>query len=316
MRKPTKTLAQFEAETRSLDLRFRQHRITQRGRDCINDQMRKALELRSAKEMKAVNPITRIAFCRAITQKLKSWFRENKISTFYFVTLISSDHAMLLSNAQGRDLNAQRKWIKSELDGLDYFGMIDAAFYREAPFTSAPEEPWVSWHAHLIVWNASAKQIEQLRNAVNRRYEAFRPNAPAFHASCDSIDRLEERVAYICKLPMSEYNSWETLATAGIDKATNKRLMRPTGRISQNKRQLRLGNFAELLAAMGPDLRLSMLAISGGEGLNLKLQALKRARSRLELNELERDTKLREALCRPQGNAAVSRKQVHAGPGL
>ena len=296
MRKPTKTLAQFETETRSLDLRFRQHRITGRGADCINDQMRKSLELRSAKKMKAVNPITRIAFCRAITQKLKSWFRENKISTFHFVTLISSDHAMPLSDAQGRDIHAQRKWIKSQLDGLDYFGMIDTALYREAPFTSAPEEPWVSWHAHLIVWNASADQIKKLRSAVNRCHEAFRPNAPAFHDSCDSVERLEERVAYICKLPMSEYNSWETLAPAGIDKATGKRLVRPTGSVRQQKRQLRPGNFAKLLAAIGAGVGLLMLWFAGGEGMQLAKRAARSAQLRLQREEAERDSKLHVAV--------------------
>lgn len=306
MHKPAQSIKAFALQTRKQNLWFQNYGITKLGRANVSDDLRRAQELRAAKTMKAVNPHTRIQFAKTTSSALKTWFRENEITEFYFVTLIWDEHAMPLRLAARHDIFAQRRWIKQQLAGFDFLGMIDVALYQQAPFQPGRREPWVSWHAHLIVWNVSKKEIETLGQAVNRRYQPFLPGASAFHARREGIEQLEARLAYICKLPATEYNAWLVRVPAGIDPRTGERLMRVTERFTQNKRSMRPGNYAKMLKVMGVKRSLLLFCVGGGEGLDLKGHTARAARSRLKRDERKRDEKLHRELYGPQKRSSVT----------
>lgn len=253
------------------------YQTSSRGKNAVSELLAKSLQTGAAYKMKAVNPKCRIHFAEALFKSLNSCFLQSRISTFFFVTIVSDRHAMRCRDADNHDIKDHRAWISKKLDGFDFLGMIEIAYYPKAPFRPGGEVPWVSWHVHAIVWNATRAKIEKLKREINRDHQSFNPDRMACHYHSLNADDLESRVAYICKLPITEYNAYMTLASGPVDPATGIQTKVPTGRARQKKGELMPGDTVRALIAMGEQRALSLLCVAGGQGIQVRKETLDNA---------------------------------------
>lgn len=299
MARSTMNMSRFAVETLAENARFRRYRNTNTGRKNVSDELRHALLRHSAKEMYAVNPITRIRFAQRMLKELEFRFLKNGNTTFDFLTLVVREDAIPFSGNREYDIHAHRKWIREQLAGFDYLGVIEPALYLRAPFAGGASMPWISWHVHLIVWNASAESVKTLVGEINSCWKPFFPGRTAAHRRPSEFSELPERVAYICKLPVCEYNSWRVNATVGPAQSSLRDSMPVTVRWKQKKRKIRPGNLARALSAIGPDRKLLILSIGGGEGLDIWRRCLLKTRVQLQAEQRKRDIRLYRDLYGP-----------------
>lgn len=308
MRKPIRSLEALESEHTKLEENFRRYLLTERGRDSIGDAIETAIERRSATRLKAVNAFTRTRFAAKTFEELRSHFAQNGVADAYFVTVISEEHVMPASGEGTYDPTPQRQWISRALKGMDYFGVIEPAYFWHAPFKDDATGGWISWHAHIIIWNTGRHRILTLKMEIDNS-GAFVPGAASFHSRRFPADRVEEYVAYICKLPLSEYSASpgkpERDSAGGASATSNPVLVE----YRTQKRQIRPGHFAELMVAMGTQ-DLSRFCVSGGEGTAVKAHVFSRLRKSLQLSQRVHDLRIMKLISGMPAKAAGSPKKV------
>lgn len=275
-REPIRSLRALEVSQLDLDDRIRRYLVSRKPN--IGNAVRKALELRASQDLNAANLISRIQVATCLERDLKIHFAENGTHSVFFVTLISELHAVKVRKQNGYDPVAHRKWVASLLKGCDYVGMIEPAYYPEVVFV-APREDWISWHAHLIVWNNGAPAMKKLKDTVNKIEVAFRPDGSAFHYRKAQHAAIEAEVAYMFKSPRSEYRTYSTISAA--DTQTPAQSNRVKRGVKQNKREIRTGKLLVVLSALSENT-IKSLTVAGGAGKAIRKRSLISARRTLE----------------------------------
>lgn len=277
MLEPVQSLKALERTHRHLDLKFRNYRLTKTGRQKTHPRLSLALAKRSAKTMNAVNMYSRIALARYAIKLLEAHFEKHEIADSFFVTVALEEHAMPIEEARFYDARIHAKWIREVFGNVHYFGLLEIAHYYDgAPFRpGAKQEPWVSWHAHLVVWGMSQKKLGSLAKIVNDRHRAFIPGRPAFHYYKIETSGTQRVIPYICKIPMRESCSY--LKRKKRDPAVDGQVSITVPKRQQLKRDIRMGHLAECLAAIGVDRHLADLCVAGGEGVALRNRVLRQA---------------------------------------
>jgi len=288
-RESLQNLQVLEKVQRQLDARTRQYRVSRKPN--ISNGLRKKLELRAAQDLNSVNPISRIQVAISLFEKLESHFQEHAVDDAYFVTLISEKHGVRASDRNGYDVAAHRVWIETVLSGMSYVGMIEPAYYPAVSFIPPANEDWISWHAHVVVWDTTAAALKDLKEIINESENSFRPGGTVFHYRTARPNRIEAEIAYMCKSPRSGYYTYPAKRIV-IDPATRKSIRVSTGTFKQNKRELRTGKLLIALSAM-EDLSIEQLLVSGGEGRGLGSAALLSAKQVLQEQQRLRDEALR-----------------------
>lgn len=287
-REPIRSLRALEVSQLDLDDRIRRYLVSRKPN--IGNAVRKALELRASQDLNAANLISRIQVATCLERHLKIHFAENGTHSVFFVTLISELHAVKVREQNGYDPVAHRRWVASLLKGCDYVGMIEPAYYPEVVFV-APREDWISWHAHLIVWNNGAPAMKKLKDTVNKIEVAFRPDGSAFHYRKAQHAEIEAEVAYMLKSPRSEYRTYNASPVAKDLKAPAQSGDTISG-IKQNKREIRTGKLLRVLSALsGKSIKSIILA--GGAGKEIRKHSLKAARQALMDEHAKRKQLLR-----------------------
>jgi hypothetical protein len=279
-------LGKFE---RGEDARFRQYRVSRKPN--LSSELRKRLELRSSADLYSVNPVSRIQVATALDESLQSHFHARGTTEAYFVTLISEKHSARADDNAGYDVAAHRLWIDTVLAGIDYIGMIEPAIYPAVSFMPDGNADWISWHAHIVVWNTTAADLKDLKDIINDSENAFRPGGTVFHYRKANPRKIEPEVAYMCKSPRSEHYTYPAKRVV-VDPVTRKRAAVPTGVFKQNKRQLRTGKRLIVLSAM-EELLISDLCVHGGAGREIAANALLAAKRVLVEDQRARDAAIR-----------------------
>ncbi|CUX24128.1 hypothetical protein [Agrobacterium genomosp. 13] len=276
-RAPIRSLKALEVSQLDLDGRIKRYLVSRKP-DISND-VCKALELRASRDLNAANLFSRIQVATCLERDLKIHFAENGTHSVFFVTLISELHAVKVREQNGYDLVAHRKWIASLLKGCDYVGVIEPAYYPEAAFV-APREDWISWHAHVIVWNNGAPAMKKLKDTVNQIEVAFRPDGSAFHYRKAQHAEIEAEVAYMFKSPRSEYRTYNASPVAEDSQAPARSRQTTISGIKQNKREIRTGKLLAVLSALS-DKSIKSITVAGGAGKAIRKHSLKAARQAL-----------------------------------
>ncbi|WP_284777585.1 hypothetical protein [Agrobacterium sp. lyk4-40-TYG-31] len=271
-RPPVRSLKELRIGQLSLDQKIRQYLVSWKPE--VSDQLRKSLELRAAQDLNAANLISRIQIAESLTSNLQSHFQENHTRAVFFVTLISELHAVKVDGHEAYDLADHCKWIASVLGGADYIGMIEVAYFSRVAFLT-PQEDWLSWHAHVMVWNLDEKALKKLKSAANTIEVAFQPDGLPFHYRKARPDNIEPEIAYLSKSPRSEYNPYYPRRSNVPSGDGDKSLTTP--RLKPNKREIRTGKLLAALSALS-DKSLKSLMVAGGEGMEIRDKSLKAAR--------------------------------------
>lgn len=182
--------------------KLKNYSITKRGREVFKDDVLEDLMNRSAASLSAMNATARIEFCRAARRAFKARFPDGK--EMYFVTLAPAQFVTTLEDAYTYDWSELQAWAEEVLKGFTYFGIVDAAPYSNTPNDRSGKV--VSWHIHVIVWDADREMVEALVSNVNRKYEAFLPLREA--ANLRPVRRartLRKKVTYMLKAPLRTY---------------------------------------------------------------------------------------------------------------
>lgn len=273
-RAPIRSLKALEISQLDLDGRIKRYLVSWKP-DISND-VRKALELRASRDLNAANLFSRIQVATCLERDLKTHFSENGTHSVFFVTLISELHAVKVGEQSGYDLVAHRKWIASLLRGCDYVGMIEPAYYPDVVFVG-PREDWISWHAHVIVWNNGAPAMKKLKDKVNQIEVAFRPDGSAFHYR--KAQHIEADVAYMFKSPRSEYQTYNA-SPVNEGSQDPARSGETISGIKQKKREIRTGKLLAVLSALS-DKSIKSITVAGGAGKEIRKHSLKIARQTL-----------------------------------
>jgi len=284
-REAIRSLQALEKFQRDQDARLRQYRVSRKPN--VSIAIREMLELRSSSDLNSVNLISRIQVGICISEKLRSNFQAHGVEEAYFVTLISGMHGVRASDRNGHVVAAQKAWIASILEGFSYVGMIEPAYYPAVSFVPPGNQDWISWHAHIIVWDTSAAALKALKEIVNGSEDSFRPGGKVFHYRKAPPSGIEAEVAYMCKSPRSEHYTYPVKRMI-LDPTTRKRTSTPTGTFKQNKRQLRTGKLVIVLSAL-EDKSIEDLCVSGGAGCEIAADALLKAKRGLEEEQRARD---------------------------
>jgi hypothetical protein len=287
-RPPIRSLGDLEKAQNQLDARLRQYLVSYKPE--INVNMRKALELRAAHKLNAVNLKCRSQLGSTLHDALKSHFSRCETETAYFVTLASEEHAVNAIEGQAHDLAAHRNWIASILDGTSFVGMIEPGYYPKVSFMPPSNTDWISWHAHIVVWDVTVATLKELKCRVNRTERSFRPGASVFHFRKAHVRSIEAEVAYMCKSPRSEHYTYPRRRSI-VHVRTGEKRFALTGIFKQNKREIRTGKLPIVLSALANKSILS-LCVSGGVGTGIASMAMSSAKRALQKEKKARDKAL------------------------
>jgi hypothetical protein len=287
----------FAAQHHRLDARLHAYSLSPRGRRVFTAELRNDLRPASALSLKAINHAARIAFAEGLVTALAASTLNADTDGFYFVTLIVAQHAVPLENAREFDTGQCVDVARRFLDGFDYVGLVEAAFYHNAPFVPEQSGPSVSWHLHAIVWNAEGKKLAERRRQFNQTNRAFLPGCPPAHIRSLSLDDLPSYARYMSKASVSEYTAYPMMRET-VDPETGEIVKSPTGKWRNRKRPIRPGNLVRAMSALN-SRTLSDLSFGGGEGKALRKNALKSARRALRDAVADRRQRTKKLLFSP-----------------
>jgi len=285
------SLGEFKKAHRELDAKLRKFAGTKRGRKLVTDALVDDWSRGQAFGLNANNVLARIAFAEAATEILERECREDGLSDFYFVTLVSSDFAMSPIAARLFDVQELIDVSRGYLAGHDYLAVVEVAYYGNR--VSEKLEQAISWHVHALVWNASEARVDQRLAEFNREHAPFLPGAaPGLKRKFKRKAALA-RVAYMLKSPLDEYRVWPNAAER-IDPVTGE-IFENRRKFHQRKRPLRSGAAAMLSAVMG-DWTIPDLVFAGGKGRAMRRESLALARRKVSAAVAKIEKRIRRRL--------------------
>ncbi len=287
-RNPVINPAEYELKHMELDAILRRYQVSPKGRDTFTSETKEWLSLRDAKSLKAINPIARIEFMRALHAKLEDAFREADVKTAHFITIIPGRFSYPLQSADQFSVTKAKVWLKSVWEIGDYIGFWEAAYYYRSPFAESGNEPYVCWHVHMVAWNLDAKQLAAAKKQTNRAVDPFLPGVKPFHSVEYCLEDALGRAVYMSKGSLSEYAA-VPLKREAAEPETGEIRKVPTGRWRTRKRAIRPGNLARVTNATG-SRTLESLCVAGGQGSAVRRSVIGEA-----VDQLKRQNRLLKA---------------------
>lgn len=286
MRKPILTLPRFSAAHYGLDKSLKAYKFTKRGKNLSREAFENLLN-RSSMSLKATNARARIAVIHTADWLLREYFNQHgEHEKYFWITIAPASTTFWTFAAKRFRPEIMRAQVAKEFEGIDYFGMIDAAYYprsRERRYKGVRSSfklgPAVSFHIHLLAWGCSEEAIRGIEDRLNNSCARFIPSRPVFW--CDIVSRKValKRNIYQLKAPLKSYTAWAKMEQA-YDTETGEIFWRTESRWEHKKRDLRPGDAAYVHNLLC-DYTIPDLMIGGGAGLTLKQRCIKVTKGRL-----------------------------------
>lgn len=211
-----------------------------------------------ASELGAQNPYARdfwmrslgAGLCREVGARAPDWTPQVPV---FLVTLIDEAQIVYPAGCElGWRPNPQvvdiRRHYRRALQGLDYLGMLDPAFYVSTQRVQGVPR-FLLWHAHVLVWNTSKRALDAWAERVRPTMSAYLPYASAVDCRPVKPQDIRQVIWYTNKTPYKQYQVW----------------CRETGSLGQQKRNMNGINSVRLYAEMR-GMRLLELTLAGGLG--------------------------------------------------
>jgi len=202
----------------------------------------------------------------------------------FFVTLVPShSHFVTSDEPDALPIHALRQWVSSALRNFSYVGMIEPAYFVNVGLGPFEGTRLISWHAHLLVWGCSRRELSLAIRRINRREEPLFPGAKVALSKRVEDRELGETLAYVLKSPTNQYTASPRRdprrarpdAAAEIDPdglrsriLTAMEPLQPT-RCRIRKSEMSGLNLVRLFRVMW-EVRLDHLLIAGGDGSELR----------------------------------------------
>lgn len=284
----------FNTRHRRLNCQIMNYSVTKRGRNVVTAQITQSLQVRSAISLKAINYAARIRFAQHLVEQLRKIVRTSLTSKILFVTLILEEHALPFRQAADFDVEDCKAAAKSFLEGFDYVGFVEPAFYQRAPFIAMHTQPFVSWHSHAIVWTDKPHALAKRRTRFNLTNRAFIPGWRAAHFRTIQPRQLASYTRYMAKNVLKEYIVYPKMQEI-VDLATGELIKSPTGKWINRKRDIRPKNLVCALTVVG-SRTLKHLSFAGRAGKAVRRRALAKTRNMLVRNAAARASETRRLL--------------------
>ncbi len=285
-RVPLITQAAFEEAHQHNDHRLRdyQHR-GRRGSVQLDRAELDQLDPAAAVFLHAGNTTARINWARIVYRHVATMVGAlDQSAPVAFVTLIEERFTITEAASASFDPRTLQRWTRALLPHTNFVGMVEAALYTNVGLIRAGMKRAVSWHVHLIVWDASEARLGALCAGINSRHATLLPGVCAAHYRMLEPGEVEGQAWYMNKAPISDHRVWPRRREA-TDSDTGEITVETTGRFTQRKRELRPCDLARMSRVMG-DHHLDRLAFAAGDGRALLKAIIDEAR--LPLLRLQR----------------------------
>lgn len=216
----------------------------------------------------ACNYTARIEFARIATDHVTRFTNSlPRSEPVFWVTLIRDTYTVPYDEAAALNLFKLQQWVRAELLGCSFVGMVEAALYTNANEVRPGWKRAISWHTHLLVWGVTKQRMREIRDSINVRFRTLIPGAKPAHFRLLRPEEIEGQALYMMKAPVNEYRIITKMREAK-DPNTRKIVREPTGAFRSRKYQLGPGDLtrmANLLAGKSLD----GLAFAAGDGKKL-----------------------------------------------
>ncbi|MER9836128.1 hypothetical protein NKJ28_14255 [Mesorhizobium sp. M0145] len=273
------SLAAFRSVHRQFETMLRDFSTTARGRKAFDADTLQRMERRKGMSLFAVNVRSRIQLAWAADREFAKLVSRRRDEEFYFVTLSPKEFAIPIEMAPSFDHKSLRMWAKEQLRGLNYVGMIEAAYYSNYNPIPGRRSAMVSWHVHAIVWGCSARRITAVVERVNAVCEPLIPCRAAAHARGMAGDTAAKRIFYMLKIAINNYRVYAKKGDV-VDQLTGEVTVGNTGEMVTRKSRLRPGQAVKMAVVMG-NRTLPVLMFSAGEGAVVWIRARALTRSKI-----------------------------------
>lgn len=285
---PFPTPASFERKHKERNEQLTGYLKTKWGRKPENRHLVIELQEGSALSHYATNCTARIEFAKSAVRKLIVMWnsdRENEnVRDYALLTLTPRFAAFPLSEAGTYDWSQLQSWANKKLKGLNFLGIVEAAFFSNKSIGSK-KEPTVSWHLHVIVWGAEREKLRSIVRRVNAEETALvEDKKPGHFRMIKGRKDLACTTRYMLKSVQSDYR---VFTRKGRKKDGSKDW-------DQKKGVIKPGN-AIKMHCLFRGATIEDLCIFGGEGRRLFRLVTKRTDRRIQAIETERQRKINEA---------------------
>ncbi len=130
------------------------------------------------------------------------------------------------------------------------------------------QEPTVSWHVHVLVWNVTRARLRGLVDEISAEHPSLIEGLPSADYRRIAPVHLASKALYMLKSPR-EYRIWPKKEKV-VDPVTGEMEIRRTGRFRQKSRLLRRKVQVRMFEVMR-DRYLDWMMLGGGAGRELLL---------------------------------------------
>jgi hypothetical protein len=263
------------------------------------------LEFRGSLYLYANNTKARVQFGRAFLDTLRRPLQSPRDKNLlrcpiYLVTFTLKRFCCSVEEAKDYDLRPLQAWVRQQMEGLSYLGMVEAAFYSnfnvQTGLCVLPDEDeakkvktsernrgqTISWHVHLLVWGVPRAVLKALVDEVSAKHPSLVPGLPSADYRLIPPEHFDGKILYILKSPR-EYRVW-LKKREETDPDTGEITVQPTERYRQKSRRLRRGDGVRMFQVMH-DRYLDGMMLGGGAGRyllrSIRKEALQPLRCRM-----------------------------------
>jgi hypothetical protein len=232
------------------------------------------LQRRSDMYLHAVNARSRVMFAAAAVNEMKALRDGKKLpGPIFLVTFTPDIFARSESESAQFDPRTLQDWVTRILVDNNFVGMVEAAFYPFWPHGT--KEATISWHAHLLVWGVSYRQLDRKLAPIRNAYGTLVPGVFSAHTQKVSDEQVESKLLYILKMPLNQYQPYP-VKQERLNRDTGELIKTATGRFKQKKPPLRTGQLVRMVRVMQNQF-LDALLFANGEGVATRERIVERA---------------------------------------
>lgn len=261
---------------RTLDRQYRDYSIRRRLRA-------PELERGHAISLEATNYVARIKLAEAVLPIVTAAIeRQANAGPVYFMSLTPGQYAVPLDDAPDFNLMRLKAWARHYVGNINFFGVVEAAYYSNWNVCPTKRQPTVSWHVHIFPWNTTKREMAAIVKAINEKTVSLIPLVPAAHCDAITPGHLQTVMLYALKAP-EEYRVYAKRRER-VDGDTGEITKRDTGRFKQKSRPLRPGDRRRMSKVL-ENRYLDQMVFAGGAGKPL----LKALRTEINRERLRRN---------------------------
>lgn len=213
----------------------------------------------------ANNVFARTRYARLLDDHFAAHVRQlGPDAPVFWVTLIASKFTTPRDAAGDFDPRRLMAWTRAVLGPCSFVGVVEAAFYSNVRLIRKRMQRVVSWHVHLLVWDISTAELKAARDQLNRRYQTLVPGVAAAHFAAITPAQVTAKACYMLKAPFTDYSVYPRRRER-VDAETGEVTKVPTGRFSQQKREMRPGDMVRVCRIFA-GRTIDQLTFAAGEG--------------------------------------------------